>query len=143
MGLGAGCGCDCGTDCGCQAALEGCAPECDSEAAPESCYGEAFDLDKVLERAKDRVRRLDLIKMDGVVGDDVYRFLRRNRKYADGYVPEDVDDSCEEEGYEEGEGYGNRGRGQGRDAELGLSGTVRWVRKQSHHQSLCRPRHCV
>jgi len=51
------------------------------QSYPEASMGpDSFDLQQVMERAKDRFERLELMEEEGIkTGEDVYRFLRRGR----------------------------------------------------------------
>lgn len=94
-------------------------------------YGDTFDfdLDKVLERTRDRARRLELLGSDGQAGDDVYKFLQRNRKYGDGYCPPSEEAKGVVVGEEQVEVTEDgllvkRGK---REVDHNLHGSVRWV----------------
>jgi hypothetical protein len=103
----------------------------------------SFDLDDVMKRTKERVKRLELISEDGPRGDDVYRFLRKGRRQGRGYVPQDSSSdgskspSLSSEMHElppEVEPRKRRGRRgkvcpENGEADLGLYGSVRWVRR--------------
>lgn len=93
---------------------------CNSAVETTASAVDMFDVDMVLERAKDRCSRLELLGREGEMGDDVYKFLRRSRKYVDGYLP--LSDA------EEGEcAQGGSIDRKRPDDDVDLYGSVRWV----------------